>query len=128
MGNAKDNGTETAESQVDSVVEEQQGKTDPTKINNDSEGQDSKRTVNHKSDENEKRLFVCCDGTWENAASSTPSHSTNVALFVRCVGRLEPEAYETKSGRKDNVVQGGIGTKESIVAEETWAALTGAAK
>lgn len=81
-----------------------------------------------------KRLFVCCDGTWQNAASGM-RYSTNVARFARCVDRLEPEGHERtlKDGTriKDHVTQvawysGGVGTYGSLVTESMWSGFTGA--
>lgn len=88
----------------------------------------------HGHTKTKKRLFVCCDGTWQNAASSM-RYSTNVARFARCVDRLEPDGYERtlKDGSiiKDHVMQvvwysGGVGTYASLVPETLWSGLTGA--
>ena len=106
-------------------------------------GKRSENTVNTKSDknddENKKRLFVCCDGTRQNAADST-QYSTNVARFARCVDRLEPRGYETEKGEKEHIVQvvwysSGVGTETTEEADRlfdpkkidsAWSALTGA--
>ncbi|KFH44864.1 hypothetical protein ACRE_043090 [Hapsidospora chrysogenum ATCC 11550] len=39
-----------------------------------------------------KRLFVCCDGTWNNAAG-TAAPLTNVAKLARCVYRLGDDCH-----------------------------------
>lgn len=107
----------------DSDEELQDNLVDP-KPENDSE--DHTRT--------KKRLFVCCDGTWQNAASKK-GYSTNVARFARCVDRLEPDGYERtlKDGTEisDHVMQvvwysGGVGTYASLVSESMWSGFSGA--
>lgn len=71
-----------------------------------------------------KRLFVCCDGTWNNAIGSA-NPITNVARLARCVptwtddeGREEPSMLQlvyyssgvgTMGERASNVVQGSTG-------------------
>ncbi|KAF3798422.1 hypothetical protein GCG54_00013162 [Colletotrichum gloeosporioides] len=40
-----------------------------------------------------KRLFICCDGTWQNA-SGTTTPLTNVAKLARAVFRLGEDDYE----------------------------------
>lgn len=89
---------------------------------------------NKEHDRTKKRLFVCCDGTWQNAASRE-GYSTNVARFARCVDRLEPDGSERtlKDGKKipDHVMQvvwysGGVGTYASLVSESMWSGFTGA--
>lgn len=108
---------------------------------NDTNEEDQDEPMDSKPDnENEehtrtkKRLFVCCDGTWQNATSSM-RYSTNVARFARCVDRLEPDGHERtlKDGTriKDHVTQvawysGGVGTYGSLVTESMWSGFTGA--
>lgn len=118
-----------------------QSKTPKPKVDSDEEWTTDPESDNDNNSEEEdghtrtkKRLFVCCDGTWQNAASSM-RYSTNVARFARCVDRLEPDGFdrtlEDGTKIKDHVMQvvwysGGVGTYASLLTESTWSGLTGA--
>lgn len=97
-----------------------------------------------------KRLFVCCDGTWQNA-SGTIAPLTNVAKLARCVDRVGrevlslPHLYPSETttdsclnettdrevtGRFGIVRQvvyysSGVGTQSSISMDRKFAAITG---
>lgn len=124
----------------DTDVELQDKIMDPESGNNTNEEDQDEQIEAKPDNDNEehtrtkKRLFVCCDGTWQNAASGM-RYSTNVARFARCVDRLEPDGHERtlKDGREipDHVTQvvwysGGVGTYGSLVTESMWSGFTGA--
>ncbi|KAH0434184.1 hypothetical protein CcaCcLH18_05508 [Colletotrichum camelliae] len=50
-----------------------------------------------------KRLFICCDGTWQNA-SSTISPLSNVAKLARAVTRLGEDTYKHADPTEVNTV------------------------
>ncbi|OCL14467.1 hypothetical protein AOQ84DRAFT_258435, partial [Glonium stellatum] len=56
-----------------------------------------------------KRLFVCCDGTWQNA-SGTVAPLTNVARLARCVDRYGYD--KLKLPNVDSVKRGDIDPEE----------------
>lgn len=90
-----------------------------------------------------KRMFVCCDGTWQNA-SGTVSPMTNVAKLARAVDRIGRDDYMIPSlghppmkylyhGRQGFVRQlvyysPGIGTHSSLRSDRYLSAATGAGK
>ena len=47
-----------------------------------------------------KRLFVCCDGTWQNASGSV-APLTNVAKLARAVYRLGEDDFRVPEGDHD---------------------------
>lgn len=65
----------------------------------DGKHDDSEDTFMRKVVENceKKRLFVCCDGTWQNASGSV-APLTNVAKLARAVYRLGANDFQVPEG------------------------------
>lgn len=86
-----------------------------------------------------KRLFVCCDGTW-NDASGTIAPLTNVAKLARCVDRIGHDEldFPTKRSRLGSgrgtrfglvrqlvYYSRGVGTHSSFTADNKLSGATG---
>ena len=78
-------------------------------------------------DYGKKRLFVCCDGTWLNAAG-TVAPLSNVAKLARSVNRDgdDPLPFESIGGVPQLVYySSGVGTRSTLQMDSNVAAATG---
>lgn len=74
------------------------------------EAEDLPRQVTEESPRLQKRLIICCDGTWNNGLNSDPDQVTNVLKLARCIF---PEDRRTFPPVPQLVYyQAGIGTTE----------------
>lgn len=78
-----------------------------------------------------RRLFVCCDGTWNNA-SGTFAPLTNVARLARSVDRFGREVSCALENDEPPLVvpqlvyySSGVGAQAVLSAESGFAGLTG---
>lgn len=86
-----------------------------------------------------KRLFVCCDGTWKNAAG-TVAPLTNVGILARCVEQIGHDGFNIQdhgTADLDNPDQrlstvhqvvyysSGVGTQSSLSMDSGIAGATG---
>jgi hypothetical protein len=94
-----------------------------------------------------KRLFVCCDGTWQNASGSV-APLTNVAKLARAVYRLGEDDFQVPEGdhninnnwgsgaahdrygvvRQIVYYSSGVGSKSSLWSDSSFAGATGKGK
>jgi uncharacterized protein (DUF2235 family) len=94
-----------------------------------------------------KRLFVCCDGTWQNASGSV-APLTNVAKLARAVYRLGEDHFQVPEGdhnidtdwgsgaehdrygvvRQIVYYSSGVGAASSLWSDSSFAGATGKGK